>query len=153
MRAIVILLLSCSLLACGEKKDDLGPYAVKLVELDGRYVKKLREYQGYLKTEGMANKAADVEQVMQSFHDDLAAYPEIDNKKVNALHNELQRTLKSAMRKLVEPDFPTFVPNAQRAISIVLEELVVIHTNLEKLWVADERPDAFPLKWAEQSNH
>ena len=154
MRAVAFLLLSCSLWACGgEKKDELGPYAAKLVELDGRYVKKLREYHGYLKTEGMAHKAADVMQVMQGFHDELAAYPDINDKKVNALHNELQRTLKGAMRKLVEPDFPTFVPNAQRGITIVEEELVVIHTHLEKLWVEDERTDVFPLKWDGGGSH
>jgi len=148
MRAIALLLLSCTLWACGgEKKDELGPYAAKLVELDGRYVAKLTEYQGYLSTQGMADKAGDVKQVVQQFHDELAAYPEINNKKVKALHNELQRTLKGAMRKLVEPDFPTFVPNAQRAINIVLDELVVIHTNLDKLWKDAERTDAFPLKW------
>ncbi len=154
MRAIAFVLLSCLLWACGgEKKDDLGPYVAKLIELDGRYVKKIREYHVYLKTPGMTDKAGDIMQVMQSFHDELAAYPEIENKKVNALHNEMQRTLKGVMRKLVEPDFPTFVPNAQRAINIVEEELVVIQVNLEKLWLDDERTDPFPLKWAGETNH
>ncbi|MGY8824884.1 MAG: hypothetical protein ACKVJG_13280 [Candidatus Latescibacterota bacterium] len=147
MKAIAFLLLSCTLWACGEKKDELGPYTAKLIELDGLYVTKLKEYRGYLSTPGMGDKAADVKKVMQEFHDELAAYPEINNKKVKALHNELQRTLKGSMRKLVEPDFPTFVPNAQRAINIVEDELVVIHTNLEKLWTGDDRTDAFPLKW------
>ena len=131
----------------GEKKDEMGPYIVKLKELDGIYVQKLIKYQEYLSTDGMSEKAADIEIVMQEFHAALKEYPEINNKKVKALHNELARTLKGAMRKLVEPDFPTFVPNAQSAIRMVVEELTVIHRNLEKLWVDSGRKDTFTLKW------
>jgi len=95
----------------------------------------------------MAQKAADIEVVMQDFYDALKQYPEINDKKVKALHNELARTVKGSMRKLVEPDFPTFVPNAQSAIRMVVEELTVIHRNLEKLWIDSGRTDAFTLEW------
>ena len=50
-------------------------------------------------------------------------------------------------RKLVEPDVPTFVPTAQSAIRMVLEELVVVHNNMEKLWADEGKTEPFPLKW------
>ena len=97
-----------------------GPYVIKLREFDSVYVQKLIQYREYLSTDGMAEKAADIEVVMQDFYDALKQYPEINDKKVKALHNELARTVKGSMRKLVEPDFPTFVPNAQSAIRMVI---------------------------------
>ena len=139
----VLVLVGCG----GEKKDEMGPYVIKLREFDSVYVQKLIQYREYLSTDGMAEKAADIEVVMQDFYDALKQYPEINNKKVKALHNELARTVKGSMRKLVEPDFPTFVPNAQSAIRMVIEELTVIHRNLEKLWIDSGRTDAFTLEW------
>jgi hypothetical protein len=139
----VLVLVGCG----GEKKDEMGPYVIKLKEFDSVYVQKLIQYREYLSTDGMAEKAADIEVVMQGFYDALKQYPEINNKKVKALHNELARTVKGSMRKLVEPDFPTFVPNAQSAIRMVVEELTVIHRNLEKLWIDSGRTDAFTLEW------
>ena len=139
----VLVLVGCG----GEKKDEMGPYVIKLREFDSVYVQKLIQYREYLSTDGMAEKAADIEVVMQNFYDALKQYPEINNKKVKALHNELARTVKGSMRKLVEPDFPTFVPNAQSAIRMVIEELTVIHRNLEKLWIDSGRTDAFTLEW------
>ena len=140
-------------MACGDaKQDELGPYEQKLIEVDQKYVKKLIEYKGYLSTPGMDQKAADIQQVMKEFHDELAAYPEIDDKKIRAMNNELKRTIgdgdnAGARRKLVEPDVATFVPNAQSAIKMVLEELVVVHNNMEKLWLAEGKEEAFPLQW------
>tara|TARA_B100001250_G_scaffold300075_2_gene261732 strand:- start:12117 stop:12578 length:462 start_codon:yes stop_codon:yes gene_type:complete len=139
----VLVLVGCG----GEKKDEMGPYVIKLREFDSVYVQKLIQYREYLSTDGMAQKAADIEVVMQDFYDALKQYPEINDKKVKALHNELARTVKGSMRKLVEPDFPTFVPNAQSAIRMVVEELTVIHRNLEKLWIDSGRTDAFTLEW------
>jgi hypothetical protein len=148
MRNLYLLVTLMVLVGCGgEKKDEMGPYVTQLIEFDRIYVQKLIQYQEFLSTDGMSEKAADIEVVMQEFYDALKQYPEIDNKKVKALHNELARTIKGAMRKLVEPDFPTFVPNAQSAIRMVMEELPVIHRNLEKLWVESGRSDAFTLKW------
>ncbi len=147
MKALSFMLLAIGVLACGgEKKDELGPYIQKLNEVDAQYVKKLFAYRDYLKTPEFS-KAGDIEQVMQQFHDELANYPEIDDKKIKAMNNELQRTIKGSMRKLVEPDFPTFVPNAQSAIRMVLEELVVVHNNMEKLWGESGKTEPFPLKW------
>ena len=73
----------------GERPDELGPYVQKLVELDAKYVEKILEYQGYLSTPGMDQKAADIQRVMRELHDELAAYPEIEDKKVSAMNNSL----------------------------------------------------------------
>ena len=51
------------------------------------------------------------------------------------------------MRKLVEPDFPTFVPNAQKSISVVEEEFVTVYANLKKIWEDAGKTEPFPLKW------
>jgi len=148
MKNLTLLFTVLVFVGCGgEKKDEMGPYVTKLKEYDSVYVQKLIQYQEYLSTEGMWEKASDVEVVIQEFHTALKQYPEIKNKKVKALHNELARTLKGAMRKLVEPDFPTFVPNAQSAIRMIKEKMTVIHGNLEKLWIDSGRTDAFTLQW------
>jgi len=148
MKKLTLFFTLLVLVGCGgERKDEMGPYVIKLREFDSVYVQKLIQYREYLSTDGMAEKAADIEVVMQDFYDALKQYPEINDKKVKALHNELARTVKGSMRKLVEPDFPTFVPNAQSAIRMVIEELTVIHRNLEKLWIDSGRTDAFTLEW------
>jgi len=148
MKKLTLFFTLLVLVGCGgERKDEMGPYVIKLREFDSVYVQKLIQYREYLSTDGMAEKAADIEVVMQDFYDALKQYPEINDKKLKALHNELARTVKGSMRKLVEPDFPTFVPNAQSAIRMVIEELTVIHRNLEKLWIDSGRTDAFTLEW------
>ena len=38
------------------------------------------------------DQAADIQQVMRELHDELAAYPEIEDK-VSAMNNKLKRTL------------------------------------------------------------
>ncbi len=145
MRALAFLALACSVLACGGGKDDLTPYVAKQVELS-HYVKTLQQYKVYLRTEGMTNKANDTEQIIVGLIDELKAYPEIDNKHVRALHNKLKRTLEGSLRKMVEPDFPTFVPNAQRVIDIVEERMQITYAQLEKLWKQAEKTEPFPLK-------
>lgn len=153
MKIFAFAILVLGVLSCGgEKQDELGPYVQKLVELDGKYVKKIVEYKGFLSTPGMDQKAADIQQVMKDLHDELAAYPEIENKKINALNNKLKRTIgdadnAGARRKLVEPDVPTFVPNAQSAIKMVLEELVLVNNNLNKFWSDEGKKEPFPLDW------
>ena len=153
MKVFTFVIVAAGMFSCGgEKPDELGPYVQKLVELDGKYVDKIVEYQGYLSTPGMDQKAADIQQVMKDLHDELAAYPEIENKKISAMNNKLKRTIgdadnAGARRKLVEPDVPTFVPNARSAIKMVLEEFIVVHNNMEKMWVDGGRTEPFPLKW------
>ena len=49
-----------------------------------------------LASPGMDQKAADIQQVMRELHDELAAYPEIENKKVSAMNNKLKRMIGDA---------------------------------------------------------
>ncbi len=133
------------LLACGEQKDELTPYIQTLQDLD-RYSQQLMRYQVYLTTEGMTSQAHDVEQVMQTLLDELEKV-DLEDKRLRALHNAMKRALKAAMRKLVEPDFPTFVPNAQKSILVVEGEFTKIYGNLELMWEKAGKTEPFPLKW------
>ena len=143
--AILIALVVSGLLACEGKKDELTPYIQTLQDLD-HYSQKLMSYQKYLTTEGMTSQAHDVEEVMQTLLDELEKV-ELEDKRLRALHNAMKRALKAAMRKLVEPDFPTFVPNAQKSISVVEEEFTKIYGNLELMWQRADKTEPFPLKW------
>ena len=68
------------------------------------------------------------------------------------MNNKLKRTIEmlttlGLVEKLAGPDVPTFVPNAQSAIKMVLEELIVVHNNMEKMWVDEGKTEPFPLEW------
>ena len=52
------------------------------------------------------------------------------------------------MRKLVQPDFPPFVPNAQKSISVVEDEFTKVYLNLDKFWKDAGKIEPFPIKWA-----
>ncbi len=143
---LILSALVCGLVACGgNKKDELTPYIQTLQSLDN-YSQQLMRYQVYLTTEGMTSQAHDVNAVMQTLHDELEKV-EIEDKYLRALNNKMKRALKAAMRKLVEPDFPTFVPNAQKSISVVEEEFVIVYANLKKIWEDAGQTEPFPLKW------
>ena len=147
---LILFVLVSGLLACGSgKKDELTPYIQTLQGLDN-YSQQLMSYQVYLKTEGMTSQAHDVKEVMQTLLDELEKV-ELEDKRLRALHNAMKRALKAAMRKLVEPDFPTFVPNAQKSISVVEDEFTKIYGNLERMWQKAGKTEPFPLKW-EASN-
>lgn len=143
---LILLAFISGLIACGGgKKDELTPYIQTLQGLE-QYSQQLMRYQVYLKTEGMTNQAHDVEAVMQTLLDELEKV-ELEDKRLRALHNAMKRALKAAMRKLVEPDFPTFVPNAQKSISVVEDEFTKIYGNLERMWEKAGKTDPFPLVW------
>ncbi len=145
-KILILFALVSGLLACGGgKKDELTPYIQTLQGLD-HHSQQLMRYQVYLTTEGMTNQAHDVEQVMQTLLDELEKV-EPEDKRLRALHNAMKRSLKAAMRKLVEPDFPTFVPNAQKSISFVEEKFTNIYGNLELMWERAGKTEPFPLKW------
>jgi len=145
---VAILLVAGGLFACGGegKKDELTPYIKTLQDLN-LHTEKLIRYQQYLKTEGMTNKAHDVEEVMQTLLAELEKI-ELEDKRLRALHNTGKRGLKAAMRKLVQPDFPTFVPNAQKSIAVVQDEFEKVYKNLEKIWNDSGKTEPFPLSWA-----
>lgn len=148
MKRLGILMLLCWVWGCGERADKLTPYVEQLKPLQ-KYSETFVHYQKYLKTEGMTNMANDIEQIMQNYKKDLEALDSPDDKRLRALHNGMVRTLDSAMRRLVEPDFPTFVPNAQKAIKVVNEGGVKVINNLKKLWEDAGKTEPFPLKWGE----
>ena len=142
---LILFALVSGLLACGSKKDELTPYIQTLQGLDN-YSQQLMRYQVYLTTEGMTSQAHDVKEVMQTLLDELEKI-ELEDKYLRALNNKKKRALKAAMRKLVEPDFPTFVPNAQKSIAVVEEEFITVYANLKKIWEDAGKTDPFPLKW------
>ena len=143
---LILFALVSGLVACGgAKKDELTPYIQTLQDLD-RHSQQLMRYQVYLTTEGMTSQANDVEKVMQTLLDELEKI-ELEDKYLRALNNKMKRGLKAAMRKLVEPDFPTFVPNAQKSIAVVEEEFVTVYANLKKIWEDAGKTEPFPLKW------
>lgn len=145
---LILFALISGLLACEGKKDELTPYIQTLQGLDN-YSQQLMRYQVYLTTEGMTSQAHDVEKVMQTLLDELEKV-ELEDKRLRALHNAKKRALKAAMRKLVEPDFPTFVPNAQKSIGRVEDEFTKIYSNLEIMWERAGKTEPFPLKWEAQ---
>ena len=143
---LILFALVSGLLACGGgKRDELTPYIQTLQGLES-HSQQLIRYQVYLTTEGMTNQAHDVKEVMQTLLDELEKV-ELKDKRLRALHNAMKRSLKAAMRKLVEPDFPTFVPNAQRSISVVEREFTKIYGNLEVMWEKAGKTEPFPLEW------
>ena len=142
---LILFALVSGLLACGEKRDELTPYIQTLQGLES-HSQQLMRYQRYLTTEGMTSQAHDVEQVMQTLLDELEKV-ELEDKRLRALHNAKKRALKAAMRKLVEPDFPTFVPNAQKSIGRLEDEFTKIYGNLEIMWERAGKTEPFPLKW------
>ena len=145
---LILFALVSGLLACEGKKDELTPYIQTLQGLNN-YSQQLMRYQVYLTTEGMTSQAHDVEEVMQTLLDELEKV-ELEDKRLRALHNAKKRALKAAMRKLVEPDFPTFVPNAQKSIGRVEDEFTKIYGNLEIMWERAGKTEPFPLKWEAQ---
>ena len=142
---LILFALVSGLLACGERRDELTPYIQTLQGLES-HSQQLMRYQRYLTTEGMTSQAHDVEQVMQTLLDELEKV-ELEDKRLRALHNAKKRALKAAMRKLVEPDFPTFVPNAQKSIGRLEDEFTKIYGNLEIMWERAGKTEPFPLKW------
>jgi len=149
MKRLGILMLVCWVWGCGEKPDVLTPYIEKLKTLH-HYNETLAKYQTYLTTEGMTSLANDVEQVLQNYRRDLEAIGKPDDKRIRALHNEMIRKIDDAMRKLVEPDFPTFVPNAQKAIKLIEEETITNYNNFERMWKDAGKTEPFPLQWPEK---
>ena len=142
-----MVLVAVGLLACGGgKKDEVTPYIKTLQQVDV-HSQKLARYQTYLKTEGMTNKAHDTEDVMKTLKSELEKV-QLEDKRLRALNNTMKRSLDAAMRKLVQPDFPTFVPNAQKSISVVEDEFTKVYLNLDKLWKDAGNTEPFPIKWA-----
>jgi len=147
MKKMGILLIVCWTWGCAEKPDELTPYIQKVKPLE-KYQETLVQYDKYLHTEGMTSMAKDIGQVIENYQKDLEAVGIPKDKYLKAAHNNLMRKLKRALTKLVEPDFPTFVPSAQKQIKVI-ENAVVKNYNapLKKEWEDAEKAEPFPLKW------
>ena len=146
MKRLGILMLACWVWGCGEKPDELTPYVAKLKGLQ-HYNETLAQYKTYLRTEGMTNKANDIAQVLQSYKADLEAIGRPEEKRILALHNSMIRTIDEALRKLVEPDFPTFVPNAQKAVAFTGEGVEKMQNNLGRWWKEAGNTEPLPFSW------
>ncbi|MEW6752538.1 MAG: hypothetical protein AB1505_16355 [Candidatus Latescibacterota bacterium] len=141
-----ILLLAGWSLGCGGQHDELTPYVHKLHGLS-HYNQTLVAYGQYLGAEATAAQAQDIAQVLARYRGELVALGQPSDKHLRALHNEMLRILDEASRKLVEPTFPTFVPNAQKAIRYVEAEMTTVINNLARLWQSSGHPDPCPLVW------
>ncbi len=146
MRRAGFLFILCVVWGCGEAPDELTPYVNQLHELS-HFNRTIVQYKNYLRTEGMADKAADVAQVLTAYRDSISAIGMPANKHIRALHNSMIRSLDEALRRLVEPDFPTFVPNAERALRVVGSEMTVVINNFARMWEREGIPQSFPLVW------
>ena len=150
MKKLGILLLVCFMWGCPEKPDELTPYIQKVKPLE-KYQDKLAEYGKYLHTEGMTGMAKDIGQVIVDYQNDLDAVGIPEDKYLKAAHNNLMRALKRATKKLVQPDFPTFVPSAQKQIKVI-EDAVKKNYNepLRNQWEDAGKTEPFPLQWPEE---
>ena len=147
MKQLAILLVAGGLLACGGgKNEELVPYIETLQRLE-IHSKKLVRYETYLQTAGMTNKAHDIKEVMQTLRDELEKI-ELDDKRLRSLNNSMKRGLDAAMRKLVEPDFPPFVPNAQKSVRLIHDKFANVYGELDKIWKKAGKTEPFPMTWS-----
>jgi len=148
MKKLGIMLLVCWMWGCAEKPDELTPYIQKVKPLEQKYQEKLAQYGKYLHTEGMTSMAKDIGQVIEDYQKELEAVGIPEDKYLKAAHNNLMRALKTATKKLVEPDFPTFVPSAQKQVKFI-EKAVKKNYNqhLRKQWENAGKTEPFPLQW------
>ena len=71
------------------------------------------------------------------------------DKGIKAGHNSVKRALERSLKKLVEPDFPTFTVSAQKQCRIIRQALVNHFAALAKEWSEAGKTEPFPLKWPE----
>ena len=130
---------------CGEKPDELGPY-VEAFEAMDTYHEQLVSMEVALKADqpDMAARKSDI------ISEYLAAMDQIvlgKDKRILAGHNKVKRTLETALKKIVQPDFPTFPISAMKQIGVI-SEVVTIHINtLGRRWEEEARPTPFPLSY------
>ena len=147
MRAMLSAGLSFVLLGCGEEVDELTPYVTAVAPLQ-KHHKTLVQYRKYLQTEGMTNMAKDIREVIQQYKEDLEAVNVPKDKKIRAAHNSLVRTLDNSLIKLVQPDFPTFVPSAMKQIGRIEKKVTSAYNGQLKVqWERADNPAPFPLVW------
>jgi hypothetical protein len=128
-----------------EREDELGPYVQKLGEVD-TYNAKLVEYRFFLKSD-QPQKAATLEETIQEYLAHLETFGHTRDKVIMAGHNALKRKLGTSLKKIVEPDFPTFTISALKQIDIIREGYIIQVEMLQKRWKKEERTGEFTLSW------
>jgi len=131
---------------CAEPPDELTPYVTKFEGMQ-KYNEKLSRYQVYLSNPGLERQARDVRQILQAYHDDMDKLDSTNDKFITATHNLIKRALARGLKKIVEPDFPTFTVSASKQIRNIRAEVEDHYANLERLWTEAGKTDPFPLKW------
>lgn len=132
-------------LGCGERRDELGPYVERLREADA-YNKKLVEYRNYLRAD-QSDKAAMLSKTIEAYLADLETFGQTEDKVILAGHNALKRKLQGSLKKIVEPDFPTFMISALKQIDLIKEGYQAHVESLQKRWDEEGRTAAFTLAW------
>ena len=130
---------------CGEKQDELGPYVEAFKAMD-TFHEQLVSMEVALKADQPA-MAARTSDIIREYQAALEQITLGKDKRILAGHNKLKRTLETALKKIVEPDFPTFPISAMKQIGVI-REVVTIHINtLGKRWAGEARPTEFPLSF------
>lgn len=143
---LIYAVLGLAMLGLGcDRPDELGPYVKKLKEAD-TYNAKLVEYRYFLKSD-QAAKAATLEETIQTYLAYLETFGHTRDKVIMAGHNALKRKLGTSLKKIVEPDFPTFTISALKQIDIIREGYIVQLEMLQKRWEEEDRTDEFTLAW------
>lgn len=146
--ARVLLALAVLGLGCGERPDELGPYIQQLQEADS-YNAKLIEYRSLIKSD-QPEKASDLSQTIAAYLAYLDTFGKTDDKAIMAGHNALKRKLDTSLKKIVEPDFPTFTISALKQIDIIQEGYNMHVNSLRGRWEKEARPGEFSLQWPEK---
>jgi hypothetical protein len=130
---------------CGERVDELGPYVEAYRAMDP-YHEQLLQMEVALKADQVA-LAAGTSDVIKAYLAELTTIQLGKDKRLVAGHNKVKRTLEHALKKIVQPDFPTFPISALKQIKVI-RGVVIVHINtLGKRWAEDERVAEFPLTW------
>lgn len=145
MRSLLVVLASIGLfIGCGgPAKDELGPYVEQIGKLS-KYEQPLADCAGYLHDSESVEKAYDLATIFANVKTDFSAIAKPENKTLGAIHNTFMRAIDQSIKKLKDPDSPTFIPNAQKWIKVLQEANFKRYSNLKKLWEED-RSEPFPL--------
>ena len=150
MKTVAILMLLLWGWGCGESPDYLTPYVQKVKPLE-KYQETLVQYRKYLKTPGMSRQAHDIRKVIEDYRTDLEAIGPTEDKFIRAAHNNVKRALTRALTKLVQPDFPTFIPSANKQIDLIEKKVKMDYNDvLRKRWEKAGKTEPFPLAWPEE---
>jgi len=131
---------------CSEAPDELTPYLAQLEKMQ-KYHDQLSRYEVYLSNPGLERQARDVREVIQAYHEEMETFGATKDKYIMAGHNSVKRSLERGLKKIVEPDFPTYTISARKQIRNMREAVTNHLENLEKLWVEAGKTGPFPVTW------